>query len=107
LDQRSFFEVEENKFRTKLRQHFFSEKLLGRPEPPFRTGLCFTGDVSFYLPSSFVVSPLVLRAPSTDHPETLPHGRNMAEFYNRDFFQSTPREAGVTAKKSPKIFHDF
>ena len=23
--------------------------LLGRPEPPFRTGLCFTADVSFFL----------------------------------------------------------
>ena len=30
----------------------------------------------------FFVSPLVLRAPSTDRPETLPHGRNLAEFYN-------------------------
>ena len=30
----------------------------------------------------FFVSPLVLRAPSTDRSETLPHGRNMAEFYN-------------------------
>jgi len=28
------------------------------------------------------VSPLVLRAPSTDRSETLPHGRNLAEFYN-------------------------
>jgi len=51
--------------------------LLGRPEPPFRTGLCFTRDAS-----SFFVSPLVLRAPSTDRPETLPHGRNLAECYN-------------------------
>jgi len=50
--------------------------LLGLPEPPFRTGLCFTRDVSFF------VSPLVLRAPSTDRPETLPRGRNLAEFYN-------------------------
>ena len=30
----------------------------------------------------FFVSPLVLRAPSTDRPKTLPHGRNVAEFYN-------------------------
>jgi len=30
----------------------------------------------------FFVSPLVLRAPSTDRLETLPHGRNLAEFYN-------------------------
>jgi len=27
-------------------------------------------------------SPRVLRGPSTDRPETLPHGRNLAEFYN-------------------------
>jgi len=30
----------------------------------------------------FRQSPLVLRAGSTDRPETLPHGRNSAEFYN-------------------------
>jgi len=30
----------------------------------------------------FFLSPLVLRAPSTDRPETLPHGRNLNEFYN-------------------------
>ena len=49
---------------------------LGRPEPPFRTGLYSARDVSF-----FFVSPLVLQAPSTDRPETLPHGRNVAEFF--------------------------
>ena len=49
---------------------------LGRPEQPFRTGLCFTRDVSFFL---FFVSPLVFRAPSTDRPETLPHSLNLAE----------------------------
>jgi len=57
---------------------------LGLPEPPFRTVLCFTADVS-----SFFVSPLVLRAASTDRPETLPHGRNLAEFYN-----ATPKIRG-------------
>ena len=36
----------------------------------------------YLLSSFFFVSPLVLRAPSTDRPETLPHGRNRAEFYN-------------------------
>ena len=51
--------------------------LLGRPEPPFRTGLCFTADVFFFL----FFSPRFLRDPSTDRPETLPHGRNLAEFY--------------------------
>ena len=47
---------------------------LGRPEPPFRTGLYFAAHVFFVLPR-------VLRAPSTDRPETLPHGRNLIEFY--------------------------
>jgi len=37
--------------------------------------VCFTADVIF-------LSPRVLRGPSTDRPETLPHGRNLAEFYN-------------------------
>jgi len=46
---------------------------LGRPEQPFRMGLCFTRDVIFI----FFISPLVLRRPSTDRPETLPHGRNL------------------------------
>ena len=50
-------------------------RLLGRPEPPFRTGLCFTGDVSLFF------SPRFLRDPSTDRPETLPHDRNLAVFY--------------------------
>jgi len=39
------------------------------------------------------VSPLVLRAPSTDHPETLPHGRNLAEFYN-----PSPKTRGLSPK---------
>jgi len=30
----------------------------------------------------FFVSPLVLRDPSTDRPEALPHDQNLAEFYN-------------------------
>ena len=62
--------------------------LLGRPEPPFRTGLCFTRDVSFF------VSPLVLRDPSTDRPETLPHDQNLAEFYNL-----TPKVWGALPQK--------
>jgi len=37
----------------------------------------------------FFISPLVLRAPSTDRPETLPHGRNLTEFYNH-----TPKTQG-------------
>ena len=35
---------------------------------------------SFFL--SFFFSPRVLRVPSTDRPETLPHGRNLRVFYN-------------------------
>ena len=43
----------------------------------------------------FFVSPLVLRAPSTDRPETLPHGRNVAEFYN-----PTPKTRGASPQKN-------
>jgi len=43
---------------------------------------------------SFFVSPLVLRAPSTDRPETLPHDRNLAEFYN-----PTPKLWGALPEK--------
>jgi len=43
---------------------------------------------------SFFVSPLVFRAPSTDRPETLPHSRNLAEFYN-----PTPKIRGALAPK--------
>jgi len=31
---------------------------------------------------SFFISPPYLRAPSADRPETLPHDRKLAEFYN-------------------------
>ena len=40
-------------------------------------------------------SPLVLRGPSTDRPETLPHGRNLAEFYS-----PTPKILGVLPPKN-------
>ena len=53
-------------------------------------GLCFTSDV----PSFFLFSPRVLRAPSTDRPETLPHGRNLAVFYN-----PTPKIRGRSPQK--------
>jgi len=43
----------------------------------------------------FFVSPLVLRAPSTDRPETLPHDRNLAEFYN-----PTPKIRGALPPKN-------
>ena len=44
----------------------------------------------------FFVSPLVLRAPSTDRPETLPHGRNLAEFFNptRKTRRAIPKKLG-------------
>jgi len=43
-----------------------------------------------------IVSPLVLRAPSTDRPETLPHGWNLDEFYN-----PTPKiRGGALPKKN-------
>jgi len=48
--------------------------LLGRPEQPFRAGLCFTRDVLFF-------SPRFLRDLETDRPETLPHDQNLAVFY--------------------------
>jgi len=67
---------------------------LGRPEPPFRMGLCFTRDVfrppgtmssgrAYVLPVMFYffISPRFLRDPSTDRPETLPHDQNLAVFY--------------------------
>ena len=37
--------------------------------------------VMFFFLFSFF-SPRVLRVPSTDRPETLPHGRNLRVFYN-------------------------
>jgi len=39
---------------------------------------------AYVLPVMYLIflSPRVLRAPSTDRPETLPHGRNLAVFYN-------------------------
>ena len=42
----------------------------------------------------FFVSPGVLRVPSTDRPETLPHGRNLAVFYN-----PTPKIRGALPPK--------
>ena len=44
--------------------------------------------------SFFIFSPRVLRGPSTDRPETLPHGRNLAEFYN-----PTPKIRGALPRK--------
>jgi len=44
---------------------------------------------------SFFFSPRLLRAPSTDRPETLPHGRNVAVFCN-----STPKVQGALPQKN-------
>ena len=52
----------------------------------------------FYRRCIFFVSPLVLRAPSTDRPETLPHGRKLAEFYNL-----TPKTRGGALPPQKKI----
>ena len=68
-------------------------------EQPFRTGLCFTADVYFF-------SPRVLRGPSTDRPETLPHDQNLdfsriTCFINHVFYNpaSKIREGGATPQK--------
>ena len=43
----------------------------------------------------FFFSPSVLRVPSTDRPETLPHGRNLRVFYN-----ASPKiRGGIPPKK--------
>jgi len=42
----------------------------------------------------FIFSPRVLRGPSTDRPETLPHGLNLTEFYN-----PTPKIRGALPEK--------
>ena len=43
----------------------------------------------------FIFSTPNLRAPSTDRPETLPHGQNLAEFYN-----PTPKIRGPSPQKN-------
>jgi len=53
---------------------------------------CFTRDVSSFFLSFF--SPRLLRAPSTDRPESLPCGRNVAVFYNL-----TPKIRGRSPQK--------
>jgi len=63
-----------------------SRKLLGRSEPPFRKGLCFTADV-------FIRQPY-LRGPSADRHETLPHDRNLAQKK-----QKIPKTWGLSPKK--------
>ena len=66
--------------------------LLSRPERSVPDGLLFYHRCVF----SFFVSPVVLRAPLTDRPETLPRGQNLAEFYN-----PTPKTRGA---RPPKKF---
>ena len=49
---------------------------------------------AYILPQMFFFSPRFLRDPSTDRPETLPHGRNLAEFYTL-----TPKIPGALPPK--------
>ena len=44
--------------------------------------------------SFFILSPCVLRGPSTDRRETWPHGRKLSEFYNL-----SPKIRGASPKK--------
>jgi len=62
--------------------------LLGRPCTVVTGGLINARDVFF------IFSTPNLRAPSTDRPETLPHGQNLAEFYN-----PTPKIRGAFPPK--------
>ena len=64
--------------------------LLFRPPRTMSSGRAYVLPVMYL----FFVSPLVLGAPATDRPETLPHGRNVAEFYNL-----TPKTRGAVPKK--------
>jgi len=64
-------------------------RLLGRPERSVPDGLMFYPWCMYLF-----FSPCVLRAPSTDRPETLPHDRNLAVFYN-----ATPKIPGRSPKK--------
>ena len=57
-------------------------RLIFRPPGTMSSGRAYVLLLIYLLLLLFYVSPLVLRAPSTDRPETLPHGRNLAEFYN-------------------------
>jgi len=52
-------------------------------------------DGLIFCPRCFFFSPRFLRAPSTDRPETLPHDRNLAEFY-----KLTSKIRGVSPKKN-------
>ena len=72
--------------------------LLVRPPGTMSSGRAYVL-LLMYLLLLFFVSPLVLRAPSTDRCETLPHGRNLAEFYNR-----TPKIRGGRGAPPKKIW---
>jgi len=51
--------------------------------------------VMFFFLFFLFFSPRVLRAPSTDRPETLPHGRNLRVFYN-----ASPKIRGALPQKN-------
>jgi len=90
-----------------LRMLPLTRKLLGRQERQFRTGLCFTRDVSFFL---FYFRHWLSRAPSTDRAETLPNGRNLAEFYNhitKPRRALPPKIGGQKHAKFPSILDYF
>jgi len=58
-----------------------------------RTDLCFTADVSL-----FFISQRDLRTPSADRRETLPHDRNLGEFYNASPKKSLTKDRAKTCK---------
>jgi len=76
---------------TATRRFLLLRKILGwLIRPP---GTTVPDGLMFYR-RCFLFSPCVLRGPSTDRPETLPHGQNLAELYN-----PTPKIRGLPPKK--------
>ena len=63
-------------FSPKFLMGFYSSFI--RPPGTISSGRAYVLPQTF---SFFIFSPRFLRDPSTDRPETLPHGRNLAEFY--------------------------
>jgi len=70
---------------------FTAVSLIRQPGTAVLDGFCFATDVFF--------SSRVLRGRSTNHPETLPHDCNLAEFYN-----PTPKIRRGGGGHSPKKF---
>jgi len=78
-------------YNTSLTPPSFSPPKLNVIRPP---GTMSSGWASVLPQMFFFVSPVVLRAPSTDRPETLPRNQNLAEFYN-----ITPSIRGCSPQK--------